>query len=122
MVQWSGIWDRAFQAERREVTLPEPAVQVASADQTHCVVLASGRVACWGALSGAQPSDEPQIMPGLSAIVEISDSLTAEHICARNAEDEVWCWGDNSNGQLGDGTTDNRMTPEPVRGLDDPER
>ena len=31
--------------------------------------------------------------------------------CALLANQEVWCWGDNSLGQLNDGTTDNQSSP-----------
>jgi hypothetical protein len=35
------------------------------------------------------------------------------------ATGQVWAWGDNSSGQLGDGTTTNRLTPVEVSGLSD---
>jgi len=31
--------------------------------------------------------------------------------CALNEADEAYCWGNNSNGSIGDGTTINRYTP-----------
>ncbi|MFN5927900.1 MAG: RCC1 domain-containing protein, partial [Roseiflexaceae bacterium] len=40
-----------------------------------------------------------------------------QHTCAV-ANGNVWCWGANSNGQLGDGTTSNRMAPVYVRTTD----
>jgi alpha-tubulin suppressor-like RCC1 family protein len=40
------------------------------------------------------------------------------HTCAL-VDDEVWCWGDNRHGQLGDGTTEDRAEPVRVQGLDD---
>ncbi|HRP07745.1 MAG TPA: hypothetical protein PLL69_04590 [Gemmatimonadales bacterium] len=37
--------------------------------------------------------------------------------CGLNASGEVWCWGSNQRGQLGDGTTTDRDTPALVAGL-----
>ena len=37
--------------------------------------------------------------------------------CALKSDQTVWCWGLNSSGQLGDGTTTNRNRPVQVSGL-----
>lgn len=39
--------------------------------------------------------------------------------CAIDETGQVWCWGFNGLGQLGDGTTDRRVAPVRVHGLDD---
>jgi alpha-tubulin suppressor-like RCC1 family protein len=37
------------------------------------------------------------------------------HGCARRADATVWCWGSNEFGQLGDGTTTDRVAPVQAR-------
>jgi len=39
------------------------------------------------------------------------------HTCARRSDGTVLCWGDNSAGQFGDGSTTSRFTPTLVPGL-----
>lgn len=39
--------------------------------------------------------------------------------CALDDDGQVWCWGRNDRGQLGDGTLINRNRPVAVKGLDD---
>jgi len=39
------------------------------------------------------------------------------HSCALDDTGHVWCWGDNTYGQLGDGTTTDHRTPARIKGL-----
>jgi hypothetical protein len=54
----------------------------------------------------------PAIVPGLADVVQIA--LGFHHACARLRDGDLRCWGDNLDGQLGDGTNDDRSTPTPV--------
>jgi alpha-tubulin suppressor-like RCC1 family protein len=38
--------------------------------------------------------------------------------CGVTTDHRAYCWGENSDGQLGDGTTTQRLTPVPVVGGD----
>jgi alpha-tubulin suppressor-like RCC1 family protein len=42
------------------------------------------------------------------------------HTCAIDSSSQAWCFGSNSNGQLGTGSTTSRTTPTPVWFLDSP--
>ncbi|HRX69976.1 MAG: DUF4214 domain-containing protein [Candidatus Competibacteraceae bacterium] len=44
------------------------------------------------------------------------------HGVALTADGQVWTWGDNQNGQLGDGTSTSRCMPMPVSGVSEVER
>jgi len=49
------------------------------------------------------------------ALTQVSLGIT--HTCALDVNAQVWCWGDNTFGQLGDGTLTTRSTPQLVPGL-----
>jgi hypothetical protein len=55
--------------------------------------------------------------PSTAAIVGLAAGYG--HTCALHVDGSVSCWGDNENGQLGDGTTRSSATPVRVLGLDD---
>ncbi|MBN1771119.1 MAG: hypothetical protein JXB32_07660 [Deltaproteobacteria bacterium] len=81
-----------------------------------------GRVWCWGrppaAMLHPAPPElvHPAPVPGLDDVVQLAAGFG--FFCARRENGEVACWGENSSGQLGDGTTVWRPTPVQVTGLD----
>lgn len=82
-----------------------------------CILADADGVQCWGANSKGQLGDSTfatQAMPvdavGLAAGVR-TVSANYRHACALLASGEVWCWGNNENAQLGDGTWINRNVP-----------
>jgi alpha-tubulin suppressor-like RCC1 family protein len=89
----------------------------------HSCVLTNGGVKCWGYNSDGQLGDNtttdkltPVDTSGLTSdVVAITAGLT--YNCALINDGTVKCWGDNSDGQLGDGTTETRRTPVEVQGL-----
>jgi len=77
---------------------------------TTATVTAKSRVQ----VSGLNPADD--------AAVTLSRNVTtfaagSSHSLAVKADGTVWGWGSNGNGQLGDGTSSDRLTPTQVTGF-----
>jgi alpha-tubulin suppressor-like RCC1 family protein len=83
-------------------------VDIATGSLSTGVVLADGTVKVVG-WNVPQPT-------GLTSVVELA--LGYSHGCARKSDGTVWCWGSNSYGELGNGTTNNSgAVPVEVPGI-----
>ena len=73
-----------------------------------CVVTDRGGVKCWGDVPGVavQPSEHSSVVDiqGLTSGVE-AIAAYSNFVCALTVNGSVKCWGENSEGQLGHGTT-----------------
>lgn len=58
----------------------------------------------------------PTQVKGLTKVSEIASNR--DHNCAITESGQVWCWGRNHKGQLGDGTTEDRNEPVRVEGIE----
>lgn len=88
-----------------------------------CILTTGGGVKCWGyngygQLGDGTTTDEkmPVDVVGLGSGVT-AIAAGAEHTCAMMSSGAVKCWGRNEYGEVGDGTTTNRLTPTDVYGL-----
>lgn len=86
----------------------------------------TGRVKCWGANQYGQlgdgtgdgsfnhDSNTPVDVIGLDSVDVLAIDAGREHTCVLTATGSVKCWGNNSLGQLGDGTASTVIKPAPV--------
>ncbi|HJM24432.1 MAG TPA: hypothetical protein QF821_02155, partial [Candidatus Thalassarchaeaceae archaeon] len=93
------------------------ALAVSSGESHTCAVLNDGTMKCWGLNSNGQLGDgtstdrlspENVLMGDEDALMVSTGSY---HTCAIMGDRSVMCWGDNWNGQLGDGTNTDRLSP-----------
>jgi alpha-tubulin suppressor-like RCC1 family protein len=101
-------------------------VGIAAGSNHTCALVASGNVMCWGDASAGQVGDgtigdgsglrlsptyvcatgtscgagSPNLLGNVAAI-----AAGDFHTCAVTADGHVLCWGNNTSGQIGDGTT-----------------
>jgi alpha-tubulin suppressor-like RCC1 family protein len=105
------------------------ATQIAGGGAFVCALLADTTVECWGVNAHGQLGDgtttqrnTPVVVAGLTGVTAIyaggkNTYSTEGHACAILGDATVKCWGSNSKGQLGDGTTTDSSSPVTVAGL-----
>jgi alpha-tubulin suppressor-like RCC1 family protein len=103
------------------------ALQVSAAQYQVCALISGGTVKCWGNNGAGEVGDgtttdrlTPVPVSGVANAVQVSAGGSAygyASSCALISDGTVKCWGNNNNGQLGDGTTTDRWTPVSVSGI-----
>lgn len=130
-IRCAGFNRRGQLGDARPVTVGEPvavngvedAVAIVAGARHTCAAQADGKVLCWGendngeAGNGSYIAQEPlpQVVYGIGHPKQMVAG--AEHTCALLEDDSTYCWGNNGNGRLGDGTTTSSSQPRGVGGI-----
>jgi alpha-tubulin suppressor-like RCC1 family protein len=123
--------DSSTPARAREI-LPEGAIDVSTGARHACILMADGAIRCWGVNQFGElgtgtldDSGTPVPVVGLrgkatavtTGIVLYFDYATFAfgHTCALIADGSVQCWGNNREGQLGNGESgEGKYSTQPV--------
>lgn len=74
-----------------------------------CAVKPTGRVVCWGRFPGIDnPKNQPLEVAGITQAVKVSAGSV--HACALITGGIIKCWGANTYGQLGNGTSSRNVS------------
>lgn len=113
------------QSQPIDVTGMESGVAMLSAGKQHnCVVTNKGAAYCWGQNEDGRLGDGTTILRNVPTLVVGLDSGVKSiiagnyHSCAIMNSGQIKCWGRNAEGQLGDGTKVDRLTPVDVIGYE----
>ena len=91
-----------------------------------CAVASNGAASCWGSAGSGQlglgagdggPPPDRYSPTQLAAISGTTAIATDDRTTCAIAGGNVWCWGANDQGQIGDGTTTTRYSPVKLSSL-----
>jgi alpha-tubulin suppressor-like RCC1 family protein len=109
----------------RPVEVPRlPRITSVATGLLHCVAVSdTGELWTWGTPSGTAMLSAwgwavdavPRRIEGITGVVAVACGDL--HSLALRRDGSVWAWGNNSYGQLGDGSNGSREKPEPIEGL-----
>ena len=105
------------------------AADVATGGYHTCAVQTDGQAVCWGrnregqlGIGSFATGDAPWAVPTPTTLegglLLISVTAGMQHTCSVTAQNALYCWGDNSMGQVGDGSTTNKAAPVLVMQLE----
>jgi alpha-tubulin suppressor-like RCC1 family protein len=117
-----GTLERRF-TPVQPVRLHDGVAHVAAGGRHTLAARSTGVVDAWGDNTEGQLGNGttlnislvPVRVSGLAGVIAVSAGDS--HSLALRSDGTVWAWGDNSRGQLGDGSVTDRATPVPVAGL-----
>lgn len=89
-----------------------------------CGITTAGPTYCWGAGDRGRLGDGTGVATVRSSPIRVAGDVTFTALaathgaggCGLSAGGVAWCWGWNSDGELGDGTRTDRWVPVPVAG------
>ncbi len=106
-------------------------VELALGGDHACALTQANAVECWGYNGSGQlahnPASDPTsgigdpysatpgVVSGVSGVTQVAAGGYTS--CVLQADNTVWCWGRNSNGEAGHGSSANDYTPTQVLGL-----
>jgi alpha-tubulin suppressor-like RCC1 family protein len=88
-----------------------------------CGILVGGALSCWGYNGDGRlgigifssPVKVPTAVSGLPPVLSVTAG--AAHSCGLTINQKLYCWGNNDEGQLGDGTTSSSSSPVLIAGF-----
>jgi alpha-tubulin suppressor-like RCC1 family protein len=105
--------------------LPGPVAKIVAGTDVTCTLQTTGAVYCWGSDGAGKRGDGGAVGDDDTAtptpVAGLQDGVTDlaanyDHLCALRAG-VAYCWGENEQGQLGNGTATDAPAPVAVSGL-----